>query len=376
MFLLSSVSASTLATPPLGFPLYTTVIFIAAFIISMLIDFLQHKESHALSLKSSIGWSCFWIVLSLGFYAWLRFGLPLELEPNQAIHSTTYANLFLTGYVLEKVLSIDNLIVFIAIFKFFKIKDSLQHKILYFGILGAVIFRAIFVILGAAILHYAEAWASLIFGLLIASAAIKMLTSDDNEEEEVDYESLFLVKLFRKVYPIFPQLYKERFFLSQAEATDIAAKNQLTIKEGVKQWMTPAFVCLLVIEGSDVLFAFDSVPAVIAVTHEPLLVYSSMIFAILGLRALYFVLVVLTQYLVHLEKAVLSVLLLIAYKMFVTAYIGFQTMYQWSFILPEWMNLHHDLSMYIVLGMIALGILASIIFPQSEQIHSPNIDAP
>ena len=178
------------------------------------------------------------------------------------------------------------------------------------------------------------------------------------------------------MYPIFPQLYKERFFLSQAEATDIAAKNQLTIKAGVKQWMTPAFVCLLVIEGSDVLFAFDSVPAVIAVTHEPLLVYSSMIFAILGLRALYFVLVVLTQYLVHLEKAVLSVLLLIAYKMFVTAYIGFQTMYQWSFTLPEWMNLHHDLSMYIVLGMIALGILASIIFPQSEQLHSPNIDAP
>jgi tellurite resistance protein TerC len=358
------------AVPDLGFPPITTGIFVTAFILSLLIDLLQHKGNNEISMSNAIGWSIFWICLSLGFYAWLRYGLPMELSADHAADSEKYASLFLTGYVLEKVLSIDNLIVFIAVFKFFNIKDVLQHKILYYGILGAIIFRGVFVALGASLLHYAEAWAELVFGILIGYAAIQMLGGDDDEsEEDPDYESMFLVKIFNKIYPIFPGLVGNQFFVDrqQAQAEIDKGEVQATLGDQIKRWMTPAFVCLLVIEGSDVLFAFDSVPAVIAVTKQPLLVYSAMIFAILGLRSLYFVLVVLTKYLVHLEKAVLWVLVFISLKMFIAAFDAFKVDYKWEFDLPSFLHFDHNTSMYIVLGIIGLGVIASLVFPEKDE---------
>ena len=272
--------------------------------------------------------------------------------------SEAFANLFLTGYVLEKVLSVDNLIVFIAVFKFFDIKDVLQHKILYYGILGAIIFRAVFVGIGSAMLHVMGPWAEMIFGAAIGYAAYQMLSADDEEDEEPDYENMFLVKMFNKVYPIFPGLVGNRFLISGDEAKEQGKKSGADFKltKGVKRLMTPAMVCLLVIEGSDVMFAFDSVPAVIAVTREPLLVYSAMIFAILGLRSLYFVLVALTKYLVHLEKAILWVLVFISLKMFLTAAKGFEVDL-----------LDHNVSLYIVFGMISMGVIASLIWPEEEE---------
>ena len=162
--------------------------------------------------------------------------------------------------------------------------------------------------------------------------------------------------MFNKVYPIFPGLVGNRLLISSDEAKEQSKKSGSDFKlaAGVKRLMTPAMVCLLVIEGSDVMFAFDSVPAVIAVTREPLLVYSAMIFAILGLRSLYIVLVALTKYLVHLEKAILWVLVFIALKMFLTAAKGF-----------EIDLLDHNVSLYIVLGMISMGVIASCIWPET-----------
>jgi tellurite resistance protein TerC len=354
-----SVTDIVQSLPSLGFPTITVIIFVAAFFISLIIDLIQHKNSNEISLANATGWSIFWITLSMGFYAWLRWGMHatgegIELTSDQ---SEAFANLFLTGYVLEKVLSIDNLIVFIAVFKFFDIKDVLQHKILYYGILGAIIFRGVFVGIGSAMLHVMGPWAEVIFGAAIGYAAYQMLTSEDDDGGDPDYESMFLVKMFNKIYPIFPGLVGNRFLISadEAKAESKSAQSDFKPGQGIKRLMTPAMVCLLVIEGSDVMFAFDSVPAVIAVTREPLLVYSAMIFAILGLRSLYFVLVALTKYLVHLEKAVLWVLVFISLKMFLTAAKGF-----------EIDLLDHNVSLLIVLGMISMGIIASFIWPESE----------
>ena len=346
--------------PSLGFPVNTVAIFIFAFVFSVIVDLMQHRNAEEISFKSSVVWSIFWIALSLAFYGWVR------LEHGQAC-----GNLFLTGYVLEKTLSVDNLMVFIAVFKYFNIKDVLQHRILYLGILGAIVFRGVFVAAGSLLLHF-EGWAELIFGGFVAWAGYMMLGGEDEEEEEPDYEQMWLVDFFRRFYPIFPALVQDRFFLSKEEAEDFARTekestgNVINFKEGALQYMTPAFVCLLVIEGSDVLFAFDSVPAVIAVTHEPLLVFSAMIFAILGLRSLYFVLVALTKYLVHIETAVIFVLFFIAGKMFLHAYEKLQAKTFTS--LPEFhLDVSPTLSLYIVLGMLALGVVASLIWPAEEE---------
>jgi tellurite resistance protein TerC len=360
--------------PTLGFPTVTVGIFVAAFIGSLIIDLIQHKNSEEITIGNAVVWSIFWIALSLCFYGWIRYGMTYTADGTLLTEAQRdgFASLFLTGYVLEKVLSVDNLIVFIAVFKFFNIRDVLQHKILYYGILGAIIFRAIFVGIGGAMLHFMGPWAEVVFGLLIGYAAYQMLSGDDDEDDEdPDYESMFLVRMFNKIYPIFPGLVGNRFLISRKKAEQ-EKREGMSLAEGAKRFMTPAFVCLLVIEGSDVMFAFDSVPAVIAVTKEPLLVYSAMIFAILGLRSLYFVLVALTKFLVHLETAVLWVLVFISFKMFLTAAEGFNANGTISLEIP--FHIGHSLSLYIVLGMIGLGVVASLIWPGEDADESEAVE--
>lgn len=344
----STESIPSTTSGHLGFPIDTVAIFLAAFVFSLWIDYREHKNATEISLASATKWSVFWIMLSMGFYGWIFYD-----------HGAHYANMFLSGYILEKTLSVDNLMVFMAIFQFFNIKDTLQHKILYFGILGAIIFRGIFVGLGSLLLHF-SGWAELIFGLLVGYAGVMMLahSGDEEEEEEPDYENMLLVRMFRKIYPIYPDLVEDKLFVSKEEATSLASKNSITLTGSAPWFMTPAFVCLLVVEGSDVLFAVDSVPAVIAVTAEPLLVYSAMIFAILGLRSLYFVLTALTKYLVYLERAVVVVLFFIAFKMFSHAYDVFTG--------NHFLDISPTHSVMVVLGILGIGILASVLFPPKE----------
>ncbi|MBM4358490.1 MAG: TerC/Alx family metal homeostasis membrane protein [Deltaproteobacteria bacterium] len=345
----------------LAFPLDTVAIFGAVFVLSMLVDLYQHRRHRSVSAANAAGWSVFWIALSLGFYGWIRYR-----------HGEHHASMFLTGYVLEKTLSIDNLMVFIAVFEFFKIHSGLQHRILYYGILGAIVFRAIFVGLGSGILIAVGPWAEIVFGLVVGWAAVKMLRgeSEAHEEKEPDYEHMGLVRFFRRFYPVFPSLVGASFFIGREEAERAAAKHAppLVLDPGVKRWMTPAFVCLLVVEGSDVLFAFDSVPAVIAVTKEPLLVYTAMIFAVLGLRSLYFLLLILTRYLVHLEKAVIVVLFFIAAKMFLGAAEHLLHVKLPFVITPT--N-----SLVVVLGVLSLGVLASFFWPGEPVEGSPRSTA-
>lgn len=328
----------------LGFPLDTVAIFFFVIFLSIYFDLYRNRGHQAIALNSAAIWSVFWIVLSLSFYAylWLRF-------------DQNAASLYITGYVLELSLSIDNLMVFIAVFASFGIKGGLQRKILYWGIIGALVLRAIFVVVGVGLLKVAP-WVGFLFALFIFWTAWKMITLDNGSETIADYSEHWSVRLTKKYIPIFPRLVGDKFFIPQAQAKELVGKDEsIDFIESAKWIVTPAFLCLIVIEVSDIAFAFDSVPAVIAVTEEPILVYAAMIFAVLGLRSLYFVLSALTQYLVHLEKAVIALLFFIGIKM---------SLHSWNQVVGDsGIHISTSLSLSIVLGTLLVGIIASLIFP-------------
>ena len=328
-----------------GFPFEVLVVFFCAILFSIYIDLVSHRHSKEITVKNAALWSIFWISLALSFYFYLYF----RFEPE-------WADLYLAGYVLEKSLSIDNLMVFVAIFTSFGIKDHLQHRILYWGILGALIFRAIFVVIGTG-LFAASPWIGFIFAAFVLWSGWKMLRGgDDNEEEIEDYTHHWSVRLVGKMMPVFPKLLQEKFFVKHNE---LNADQIVSVTRQGFRYATPAFLCLMAIETSDVAFAFDSVPAVIAVTQEPLLVYASMIFAILGLRSLYFILAALTKYLVHLEKAVIALLFFIGIKM------GIQS---WNHaVFDTGIHISANVSLYIVLGVLFIGVITSFIFPEKEE---------
>ena len=328
-----------------GFPFEVLVVFFCAILFSIYIDLVSHRHSKEITVKNAALWSMFWISLALSFYFYLYF----RFEPE-------WADLYLAGYVLEKSLSIDNLMVFVAIFTSFGIKDHLQHRILYWGILGALIFRAIFVVIGTG-LFAASPWIGFIFAAFVLWSGWKMLRGgDDNEEEIEDYTHHWSVRLVGKMMPVFPKLLQEKFFVKHNE---LNADQIVSVTRQGFRYATPAFLCLMAIETSDVAFAFDSVPAVIAVTQEPLLVYASMIFAILGLRSLYFILAALTKYLVHLEKAVIALLFFIGIKM------GIQS---WNHaVFDTGIHISANVSLYIVLGVLFIGVVASFIFPEKQE---------
>ncbi len=338
-----------------GFPVATIIIFYSVIAVSVFVDLFAHRRNKEISLLDASLWSIFWISLALLFYAYLWLGFGRQ-----------WADLYLAGVVLEKSLSIDNLMVFIAIFSSFGIKGPLQHHILYWGIIGALIFRAIFVMAGTS-LFLLTPWVGFVFAAVVAWSAWKMLTAADEDEEIEDYSNHWSVKLTERMLAIFPRLHKEQFFVAKKVAEDLSASDA-TIKLTKKSilYATPAFLCLMAIETSDIMFAFDSVPAVIAVTQEPLLVYAAMIFAVLGLRSLYFVLTALARYLVHLEKAVIVLLVFIAFKLTVQS--G-ESVFGWSFL-----HISANTSLLVVLGVLAAGVLASLIWP--ERGDEPDASAP
>ncbi|MDR1648408.1 MAG: TerC family protein [Zoogloeaceae bacterium] len=340
-----------------GFPLEVILLFFGVVAVSVYLDLFAHKKSTEITLGDAARWSVLWIGLALVFYAylWVRF-------------DKEWADLYLAGYALEKSLSVDNLMVFMAIFASFSIRGILQHRILYYGIIGALVFRAIFVVIGTGLFH-ASPWVGFVFAAFVIWSAIKMLQQSDDEEDIEDYSNHWSVKLTGRLIPVYTRLHLDRFFVRHhqlLENGDGAGKGgndgsgnvpASVTRQGLL-YATPAFLCLMAIETSDIAFAFDSVPAVIAVTQEPLLVYAAMIFAILGLRSLYFVLAALTKYLVHLEKAVIGLLFFIGAKM---------TLQSWNHAIGDTgIHISPGWSLAVVLGMLAAGVIASFLFPGRE----------
>jgi len=218
-----------------------------------------HRKAHVVSFKESITWTVVWVALALLFNGglWHFSGSQKALE-------------FLTGYLIEKSLSVDNVFVFALLFSYFAVPAKYQHKVLFWGILGALIMRAIMIALGAALITKFT-WIIYVFGAFLILTGIKMIVK---REEEIHPERNPVVKWFKKLVPVTADYREDRFFVT----------------EGGRRWATPLFVVLLLVEFSDLIFAVDSIPAIFAVTTDPFIVYTSNVFAILGLRSLYFAL--------------------------------------------------------------------------------------
>ncbi|MDX7990304.1 TerC/Alx family metal homeostasis membrane protein [Xenorhabdus littoralis] len=334
----------------IGFPMETVAVFILLSVGALFIDLFMHRHDKPVSLRSAALWSIFWIAIAFVFAGFLYIH-----------HGAETASLFVTGYALEKVLSVDNLFVIMAIFSWFAVPDRYRHRVLYWGIIGAIVFRGIFVAIGTSLLSLGP-WVEIVFAVIVGWTAVMMLKSGGSDDEIEDYSQHLAYRLVKRFFPIWPKLRGHAFMLSQKEVdAELAKPENAEVKAGrtgkAALYATPLMLCLAVVELSDVMFAFDSVPAVIAVSREPLIVYSAMMFAILGLRTLYFVLEALKKYLVYLEKAVIVLLFFIAIKLGLNAS---------EHLFHHGYSISATTSLLVVIGVLAAGIFASLLFPQKE----------
>lgn len=286
-----------------------------------------HKQSHTVSFKEATAWSLVWVSLALIFNAGL-YWYTLDKFGDPSVAKQTALE-FLTGYVIEKSLSIDNIFVFVVVFGFFGIPAKYQHRVLFYGIIGALIFRAIFIALGSVLMQYHAV--VIIFGAFLIFTGIKMMFSHD---QAVDPSKNWLIRLMKRYFPVADRMHEDRFF----------------IKENGLRMATPLFVALIFLEFTDVIFAVDSVPAIFAITKEPLIVFTSNIFAILGLRSLYFLLAGVVDKFHLLKFGLAAVLIFVGLKM-------------------VWLNNLFDgkfpigISLGVIAALIGGSIAASLIFP-------------
>ena len=245
-----------------------------------------HRKAHDVSLREASIWSTVWVVLALGFagavYAW--WGPASALQ-------------FLTGYVIEKSLSVDNIFVFVMLFSYFAVPTPYQHRVLFWGILGALVMRGAFIGAGTYLLQQFH-WVIYVFGAILLVTGIKLAL----RSAAYDPADNPVLKLARRVLPLTPQLHGQRFW----------------VKEGTRWVATPLFLVLLLVEATDVVFAIDSIPAIFAVTNEPFLVYTANVFAILGLRTMYFLLAGVVHRFVYLKYGLAAVLVFVGAKMILT----------------------------------------------------------
>jgi len=274
-----------------------------------------NRKEHKVPVKEAVIWSAVWISLALLFdlFIFFEFGKTKALE-------------FITGYVIEYSLSVDNIFVFILIFTYFSVQEKYQHKILFWGIMGALVMRGIFIFAGVALITKFH-WIILIFGGFLVFTGIKMLFQ---KETQVDPEKNPVVRFFRKFLPV----------------TDELHGGRLLVRLNHKLYATPLFLVLLVIESSDLIFAVDSIPAILAISHDRFIVYTSNIFAILGLRSLYFAISGIMGYFRYLKTGLAFVLTFVGLKM-LASFINFE--------IPI------ILSLAVIISILLISILASVI---------------
>jgi tellurite resistance protein TerC len=279
-----------------------------------------NKHTHKISVKEASVWTVVWITLALLFnlFIYFEFGKIKALE-------------FLTGYVIEYSLSVDNIFVFILIFSYFAVKDEYQHKVLFWGIMGALVMRGIFIFAGVALISRFH-WIVIIFGGFLVFTGIKMLFQ---KETAVDPEKNFIIKFFKKFLPVSQKMHGDRLFVQQNR----------------KLHATPLFLVLLVIESSDLIFAVDSIPAILAISHDRFIVYTSNIFAILGLRSLYFAIAGIMVYFRFLKTGLAFVLSFVGIKMLASFF---------HFEIPILMSLA------IILFILLISILASVLIKEKK----------
>ena len=276
-------------------PLWAWILFYILVLMMLLIDLKSfgRKGQHEVSVSEALKMSAVWIGVSLLFCAGIYWMYPSD--PHEK------AMEFLAGYLIEKSLSMDNLFVFLTLFSFFGVQRKYQHEVLFWGIFGALVLRSIFIFAGTAMIQNFE-WILGIFGLFLIYTGIKMFGHNDNGQ--VDPSKNIIVKLFKKFFPVTDQMHEDRFF----------------VIENGKRLATPLFITLLVIETTDVASAVDSIPAVFSVSRDPFIVLTSNIFAILGLRALYFALAAVAKYFTYLKYGLGIILSFVGVKMLLALY--------------------------------------------------------
>ncbi len=291
------------------------------FIVGLLVLDLKvlQKDDREIKVREALAWTAFWIVLALCFNAGVYY-----------FEGTQKALEFLTAYLIEKSLSVDNIFIFLMVFSYFGIPSKYQHRVLFWGILGALIMRAAFILVGVALITRIH-WIIYVFGAFLIFIGIKMALE---KEKEIHPEKNPVLKAFRRFMPVTETFVGHRFFASRAG----------------RMAATPLFIVLLVIESTDVVFAVDSIPAVLAISHDPFIVYTSNVFAILGLRALYFAIAGVMRLFHYLNYGLSVILVFVGVKM----------------ILSDIVKIPVGMALGVIASVLTISILASIIFPKKE----------
>ncbi|MEO8196669.1 MAG: TerC family protein [Thermoanaerobaculia bacterium] len=286
------------------------------FVLAMLaIDLgIFHRQAHAVSLREASVWSAVWIGLALLF----NLGVWKFLGPQPGVE-------FLTGYLIEKSLSIDNIFVIALLFAYFKVPDEYQHRVLFWGILGALVMRAAFILAGAALLDRFH-WIIYLFGAFLILTGIKMAFTP---EHGLEPEKNPVVRLVRRIMPVTSEFRGPAFF----------------VREGGRRAATPLFLVLVMVEFTDLVFAVDSIPAIFAVTRDPFLVYTSNVFAILGLRSLYFLLAGVMHKFEYLKLGLAAILVFVGAKM----------------ALVDWVKIPSGISLGVIAAILGLAVAASLL---------------
>ena len=286
-----------------------------------------HRKSHEVKIKEALIWTAVWISLALIF----NYGIYIFMGKEKAVE-------FLTGYVIEKSLSIDNLFVFIMLFTYFNVDTKYQHKVLFWGILGALIMRAIFIFAGVALISKFH-WIIYIFGAFLIFTGIKMVFHND---QKIEPDKNPLVRLFKKFFPVTDKMHDGKFF----------------VKINARTFATPLFVVLLIVEFTDLIFAVDSIPAVLAITNDTFIIFTSNVFAILGLRALYFALAGITKYFHYLKYGLSAILVFVGVKMTIVDLYKIPITY----------------SLLVITGILILSVLLSISFPKKTDLTNNELN--
>ena len=301
------------------------------FVLAMLaLDlFVFHRKAHEVPLREAAGWTIFWISLALVFGAGLYFveGSGVALE-------------YLTGYLIEKALSVDNIFVFVLVFAYFGVHPRFQHRVLFWGILGALLMRGTMIGAGAYLLHQFH-WIIYVFGGFLIITGIRMATQD---QHDIHPEANPVIKLVRRVLPVTKDYRGQKFFVREADA---AGK--------VRLMATPLFVVLVLVETTDLVFALDSIPAIFAITQDPFIVYTSNVFAILGLRALYFLLAGVIHKFHYLQLGLSVVLVFVGLKM----------------LLSDVIHVPIGLSLGLIATVLAASVAASLLWPKKAEEGDP-----
>ena len=300
------------------------IAFIAFIILLLVFDLgVFHRKSHEVKIKEALIWSAVWISLALIF----NYGIYYFMGKEKAFE-------FLTGYLIEKSLSIDNLFVFIMLFTFFDVKPKYQHKVLFWGILGALVLRAIFIFAGVALISKFH-WIIYVFGAFLIITAYRMLT---HKSEDFNPKKSKLFSLIKKIYPVTYMMDGDKFFIK---------------KRGIKA-ATPLFVALVIIELTDLFFAIDSIPAILAISADPFIVFSSNILAVMGLRSMYFLISGMLNKFRYINYSLVVILAFVGVKMILSHHVEF----------PEWVSLG------VIVASLTGGIMASLLIPEKKELSA------